>query len=152
MKNIVAALVVCVLGLSGCGGDDDKSPLEGGWFVQLSATCGIVFSVAGSKYSMMTFCKAGAVGNAANVDQENGVIAVSGGKMTTTPTEATCPDATKTPETVDYTLSGKTLVIRVPEGALTLVKLEAQDPVAGFVATNGCFTDGAFSPSPLKRL
>lgn len=146
-----SALILVVAVLAACGGSEDKNPVEGSWAAVLGDGCGVVFKVEGSKYFSGIFCTTGST--RLDLEQDNGNITVTDTTLTTSTTEATCADAVKAPETVSYTITGKSLTIKYPEGAITFAKVEAKEPANGAVATNGCFDeDGAFTASPLKPL
>lgn len=167
MANLFAVRgAVTLLGLAalaGCsGGDDDTEPnqaLIGKWALDLPSSPGDACGLAGvfweTKYEIDLICRLsdGSLG----VEAEVGDYQADGKTLSTTPTHASCKQADRNhgPDSIAYGVSGSTLRIVTPSGAILLQKL-TDDPNAVGTGTAvihfGCANDDAFVYAPVEAL
>jgi len=143
------ALLVAV-GLVGCGGDGARDALAGtDWAIDWSDGCETVaaFGDTGT-YTLGLGCPQG--DGSIALQQEVGNYSVSGDRLTTTPTRATCANATA--DTVSFSMTATALTIHDPNGVLSFSRVTATGGGSG-VGIYGCFlSDGTFAKQPLAPL
>ena len=84
----------------------------------------------------------------ADVEIENGTYTTSGGVITTTPAEWTCPGSDPV-DSCSFEVQGESLIVSAPTGAIVYQRTSPTQP-SDIAITFGCFLgDGTFAPSPL---
>ena len=148
--------LLALLALTACGKDDDSDSngveraLEGDWWVDTSASCGIGLAIGGSDYAQTTVCVTS--GNAANVERAEGTIESDGEKLQLTPARKTCEDVGNI-ETYPYSVSGSSLRLNLGTTLVVLDKLGSSGEAGGgAIITLGCFSEsGEFFPHEMKE-
>ncbi len=143
---MLAMLAGCGSGGSGLdtlAGTQWQSPIVGFNCIRL-----LVFTDA-ERFGSAIVCQL--QGGQTAMQQTSGTYAASGGTLTLSATESSCPGASKAPVSVEYT-PGTDLTVASPEGVIDYIPAIA-GPSPGGSATYGCF-DGSlhFTASPLLPL
>lgn len=145
-----AILVLLLVILAGCGGDEGNEPsLVGDWVAPGDGCAyGMAFEDDGT-YTEGTVCEL--EGGGLGVEVYGGTYTTSGDELTLTQTHGTCPEAEPLTERLAYELDGDKLRVGSAAGTVVLERAEGGD-VTG-QATYGCYAqDGAFTPQPIAEL
>lgn len=147
MKTMIVALAL----MAGCGGTEPASGggLAGTWLLDVNASCTAGMTFTGTGYAQQLLCNTadGGFGN----DVEGGEFSTSGDRINFTPRRASCPTANHDPWTARYLIKGNVLTLADDTQAVTYVKFTPGASQGGAVQY-GCWTMGAFTPSPISPL
>lgn len=144
------AVGALLMALVGCGGDDD--PLAGTtWGAQVNATdvLAVTFKTDGTYVEGTIFSLAtGGYG----ADIEKGNYSISGGRLSVTPSQASCPSHSHTADTSPFHITGDNLTIEEPSGSLVLLRTTVDGTSPGGAVTYGCNEGTTFVPHDLVQL
>jgi hypothetical protein len=140
------------LALAACSSTDLRSPMDGEWSAgdPQTQTCVQSWTFDGDVFEIAVFCSLtdGQVG----LEIRRGTFAVTGEKVTLTPTKSTCQDDTATPQVLTFTVERTKLTLVSPTMVYTLAR-GGLSLKPGNTAHFGCFDGmGGFTEGMIRDL
>lgn len=152
-----SALLAALLAAAGCGARDEAgsvSGLEGTWLLAINSDCVSGLTFQAGQYSQQFGCLAPGAATLFQDDMEGGDFVASAADITFTPRKASCRTVSHPVWRSRYMLGGDDLTLFDASGATVFQRFKdtGASTGGGGQIVAGCWSMGAFTPSPIAPL